>query len=47
VNPGEVIVHDAQPVPTSKNQCKKGGWQQFGFKNQGDCVAFASRNEPS
>jgi hypothetical protein len=47
VNPGEVIVDDAQSVPTSKNQCKKGGWQRFGFKNQGDCVAFASRNEPS
>jgi hypothetical protein len=26
--------------PTSKNQCKRGGWQSFGdtFKNQGQCV---------
>jgi probable HAF family extracellular repeat protein len=30
--------------PTSKDQCKKGGWQTFNtprsFKNQGDCVSF-------
>jgi hypothetical protein len=30
-------------LPTSKNQCKKNGWQEFGvFKNQGDCVAFVA-----
>jgi len=28
---------------TSKDDCKNGGWQTFGFKNQGDCVSsFAS-----
>jgi hypothetical protein len=27
-------------VPTSKDQCKKGGWPQFGFKNQGQCIRF-------
>ncbi len=30
--------------PTSADQCKKGGWEQFNtprtFKNQGDCVSF-------
>lgn len=27
--------------PTSKDQCKDGGWRSFpGFKNQGDCVNF-------
>jgi hypothetical protein len=33
--------------PSSKDECKNGGWQQFnvpppglGFRNQGDCVAF-------
>jgi hypothetical protein len=39
------------PTPTSKDQCKNGGWQSFGlFKNQGDCVSFVStkgRNPPS
>jgi hypothetical protein len=30
------------PLPTSKEQCKNGGWKKFGtkFKNQGQCVKF-------
>jgi hypothetical protein len=33
------------PLPTSKEQCKSGGWRTFGatFKNQGQCVAFVER----
>jgi len=27
------------PTPTSKDDCKNGGWEAFGFKNQGQCVA--------
>jgi hypothetical protein len=35
----EVI--DAPTVPTSKEQCKNGGWLNYPqFKNQGQCVAF-------
>ncbi len=30
-------------VPTSKEQCKKGGYEAFDFKNQGQCVAFVQR----
>lgn len=32
----------APPLPTSKQQCKHGGWKSFGttFKNQGQCVSF-------
>ena len=29
--------------PHSKDDCKKGGWENFpglGFKNQGNCVSF-------
>ena len=43
---GGLVVVDAQPpLPTSKDQCKNGGWRQFGsmFKNQGQCVAFVER----
>jgi hypothetical protein len=31
-------------LPTSKDQCKKGGWKNFGgmFKNQGQCVRFVN-----
>jgi len=37
----EVIVK--APLPTSKDQCKNGGWRSFGvFKNQGDCVSFVA-----
>jgi hypothetical protein len=36
--------------PTSKEQCKNGGWRNFpGFKNQGDCVSYVAthgRNGP-
>src|SRR5205807_9428170 len=32
--------------PTSKDQCKNGGWQTFNtprrFKNQGDCIQFVN-----
>jgi hypothetical protein len=32
--------------PTSKDQCKNGGWHRFSFlyrfKNQGDCIQFVN-----
>ena len=34
------------PRPTSKKQCKKGGWRRFtnpSFKNQGQCVKFVNQ----
>ena len=37
-----------QTVPTAKDQCKDGGWQNLvdssgnAFKNQGDCVSFVA-----
>jgi hypothetical protein len=41
---GDITVHDAVPSPTSKDQCKNGGWREFpGFKNQGQCIAFVER----
>ena len=32
------------PMPTSKDQCKNGGWKNYGttFRNQGDCVSFVA-----
>jgi hypothetical protein len=39
---GDIIVQ-AAALPTSKEQCKTGGVAQFGFKNQGQCVAFVER----
>jgi hypothetical protein len=40
---GDITVVDAQ-VPTTKAQCKNGGWKEFGFKNQGLCIAFVNRS---
>lgn len=42
-------------APTTKEQCNKGGWHDFGlsgasvFKNQGDCVSYVAtggKNQP-
>ena len=38
--------------PTSKSQCRHGGWKSFGtmFRNQGDCMSFVAtggKNPPS
>jgi hypothetical protein len=50
---GDISVVDAQrlSLPTSKGQCKNGGWKTYGvFKNQGDCVSFVAtkgKNQPS
>jgi hypothetical protein len=37
-----------QPLPTPSNptikaERKKGGYREFGFKNQGKCIAFVNR----
>jgi hypothetical protein len=40
---GDIVVVDAPPLPTSKEQCKQGGYAAFGFTNQGQCVAFVQR----
>jgi hypothetical protein len=47
----DVTVTSTRAVPTTKDQCKKGGWRNFGtsFRNQGDCVSFVAtngKNEP-
>jgi hypothetical protein len=48
-DPGTLVATCA--LPTSKEQCKKGGWQSYGvFKNQGDCVSFVAtkgKNQPA
>jgi hypothetical protein len=40
---GDVAVTDSPPPPTSKSECRDGGYERFGFKNQGECVAFVER----
>jgi hypothetical protein len=51
VTQGDIVVTDAHPLPTSKDQCKNDGWRNYaGFKNQGDCVSFVAtegKNPPA
>jgi hypothetical protein len=48
---GNIVIVDATSSPTSKNQCKNGGWKTYGvFKNEGDCVSFVAtggKNPPA
>ena len=37
---GQITVVDAPAWPTSRNDCKHGGWARFGFKNRGRCIRF-------
>ena len=40
---GDLVVHEARPSPTFKDQCKNGGWRNYGvFWNQGDCVSYVA-----
>jgi hypothetical protein len=42
---GDITVVDAQPPPTTKQQCKNGGWRNFPqFKSQGQCIAFVNHS---
>jgi hypothetical protein len=42
---GQIAIVDAPPLPTSRDDCKNGGWRNYGttFQNQGQCVAFVQR----
>jgi hypothetical protein len=33
--------------PTTKDDCKGGGWDQYGFRNQGQCVRFIETGKDS
>jgi len=41
---GQLQVPETTSTPTSKDDCKNGGWKNFtpAFKNQGDCVSFVA-----
>jgi hypothetical protein len=39
---GDIAVVDGQPPPTSRDDCRDGRWQTFGFANQGQCIAFVN-----
>jgi hypothetical protein len=46
VQSGDIAIHDAPPLPASKQDCKNGGWRQLGFRNQGRCVRATKPSQP-
>ena len=48
---GALAFQDPRCLPSSKEECKNGGWRNFeAFRNQGDCVSFVATrgtNPPS
>jgi len=34
-------------APETKDECKNGGWADFGFKNQGQCIRFVNTDQDS
>lgn len=39
--------HVGEVQPTSIDECKKGGWEDFGFRNQGQCIRFVNTGQDS
>jgi hypothetical protein len=33
-------------VPTTKDDCKKGGWKALGWPDQGTCISAVNQNRP-
>jgi hypothetical protein len=48
--PVSIAVTPSATGPSTKEDCKQGGWRRFGrFRNQGDCISFVAtggRNPP-
>jgi probable HAF family extracellular repeat protein len=52
---GDAVVHatmwiigpSVPPSPTTKAECKKGGWEAFGFRNQGQCIRLVESGKDS
>lgn len=47
VDTGDIIVGEVGPDPievagdpATRDECKDGGWEAFGFRNQGQCIRF-------
>jgi len=44
---GDSVVYDLEASPTDKDACKKGGFADYSFKNQGQCVSYVASNGKS
>jgi len=39
------VIEPPPGEPEDKDACKNGGWELYGFKNQGACVSYLQSNE--
>jgi hypothetical protein len=44
---GNTTTYDFEPEVQSKDDCKNGGWEAFGFRNQGQCIQFVNTGKDS
>ena len=42
-----VVSSDQIMDPVSRNECMRGGWGDFGFRNQGQCIRFVNTGQDS
>jgi len=40
-------LYQVADAPETKMDCKKGGWEAFGFRNQGQCIRFVNTGKDS
>jgi hypothetical protein len=44
---GGLVMKFNSADPQTKEDCKKGGWENYGFKNQGECIRFIETGKDS
>lgn len=47
VEVADALPQRGPPDPQTKDDCKDGGWMEFGFDNQGECVQFVNTGKDS
>lgn len=43
----EIVEPETPTDPTAKEDCMKSGWENFGFKNQGQCIRYVETGKDS
>ncbi len=41
---GRAVVSDAPSLPTTRKECRHGGWARFGFRSKRQCLRFVQRH---
>lgn len=43
----DFVISPAEADPQNKEQCKNGGWEDYGFDNQGQCIRYVETGKDS